>query len=89
MSLSRLLYIANLLVILSFLLHLRPVSRTGDHVTRVAVSCVAGQFYYQPDTWTRPCPGPDAGCSQRIAGGVWESEGGRVGGREGGKGKAG
>lgn len=52
MSLSRLLYIANLLVILSFLLHLRPVSRTGDHVTRVAVSCVAGQFYYQPDTWT-------------------------------------
>lgn len=78
MSLSRLLYIAHLLVILSFLLHVCPVSRTADHVTRDAVSSVAGEFYCQHDTWTLSCPGPEAGC-HRIAAIVMG--GARVGGR--------
>lgn len=58
MSLSCLLYIANLLVILSFLLHLCTVSRTADHVTSDTVSSVAGEFYSPPDTWTLSCPVP-------------------------------
>lgn len=70
MSLSRLLYIANLLVILSFFLHLCPVSRTADHVTCDAVGSAAGEFYCLPDTWTLSCPGPDASC-HRIAGHMW------------------